>query len=93
MFEVTDAAKLVLHSSLVDRGAPPEVAFRLRRGEDGIWLKPDRIAPGDTSFRIAGRPVLVIANDQLEKVHGHALDVMPADNGNQFLLRSLNPEA
>ena len=93
MFEVTDAAKLVLHSSLVERGAPPKVAFRLRRGEDGMWLQPDRIAPEDTSYEVAGRTVLLVARDQFEKVDGHALDVLPADNGNQFLLRSLNPRA
>jgi hypothetical protein len=91
MFEVTDAAKLVLHSCLVDRGVPPEAAFRISSREGGVWLNPDRIAPDDTSYEIAGRCVLIVAKDELEKVDGLALDVLPTDNGNQFLLRSLNP--
>lgn len=91
MLQLTDAAKLVLHSALVDRGVPPDVAFRLSRTADGTRLTPDRAAPEDTSYRIAGRTVLIVARDVTKEMSGQALDVVRTDRGDQFLLRRAGP--
>ncbi len=87
MLAVTDAAKLVLHSSLVDRDVPPDVAFRLCRTTDGTRLKPDRVTPDDTGYRIAGRTVLVVAEQVARAMLDQVLDVVRTDSGDQFLLR------
>jgi len=81
MLEVTEPTLHYLLRTLQARHAPEDIAMRLSRKSGSLEVFPDREHPGDRTFDVEGRTVLVVTKQLLDSLDGRRLGVLEGSAG------------
>jgi Fe-S cluster assembly iron-binding protein IscA len=86
MLDVTDGAKQHLVQLMSDNEVPDEGAVRIVVHEDALTLAADEPRPGDATFDLEGRTVLVMEQAIADHLDGKTLDVEATEEGTELKL-------
>ncbi len=92
MLNVTKPALDRLSHRLARQDAAADVALRFTRREGGWTLGPDQTRPGDVTFTLDGRNVLVLDVAAAESMTNLTLDIRHTGAGPRLRLRRRRKE-